>query len=89
MYKLKFTSTFEADFKKLDRRIAKNILAKIYWLSNNLEQARIKAVAFIPKLNGLKKYRVSDWRFFFWLDNREKTIILYGVEHRKLAYRKF
>ena len=90
MYKLKFTPTFEGDFKKLDRHIAKNILAKIYWLSENLKQTKIENVAFVPRgLKGLKKYRIGDWRIFFWLDNKDKMIILYGIEHRKSAYKNF
>lgn len=89
MYKIKFTPTFEEDLKKLDRHIAKRIIEKIDWLAKN-PKALGAPVKYLPKtLKGLRKYRVGDWRILFWLDQRNKMIILYGAEHRGSIYERF
>lgn len=90
MYQIQFTPEFERDFKKLDRHIAKKILDRVYWLSENMESVKIGEVAFVPKdLSGLKKYRFGDWRLLFWLDRKDRAMVLYGIEHRKSIYRRF
>ena len=89
MYQIKITSTFDKDFKKLDRQVTKRIIKKIELLAKNPELLRYP-VKYLPKdLDGLQKYRVGDWRILFWVDHKNKEIILYGVEHRKSIYKRF
>lgn len=38
-------------------------------------------------LVGVRKYRVGDYRVFFWLTPSRRILTLYGVEHRRSAYR--
>ena len=89
MYQIKTTPTFDKDIKKLDRQIAKRIIKKIELLAKNPKLLRY-SVKYLPKdLEGLQKYRIGDWRILFWIDHKKKEIILYGVDHRKLIYKKF
>ncbi len=88
MYKLTSTLSFEEDVRRLDRPVAKRILDKLEHLANNPSLA--KPVQYLPKdLQGLQKYRVGDWRVFFWLNHKAKEIVLYGVKHRSLVYNRF
>ena len=85
MHKIVYTATFQKDFKKLDNFIAKRICDKL------LEFARkpynIKPLQYSSKdLPNLCKLRVGDWRVLFWMDNGNKSIILYTVEHRSRIY---
>jgi mRNA interferase RelE/StbE len=33
------------------------------------------------------RYRVAEWRFFYEVDETEKTVFLVAADHRKQAYR--
>jgi mRNA interferase RelE/StbE len=89
MYQIKFTPTFDKDFKKLDRQVAKRIIQKIEYLASHPELLKFP-IKYLPKeLEGLQKYRIGDWRIYFWVDHKKKEIVLYGVEHRKEAYKRF
>lgn len=86
MYKIVYTKTFEKDFKKLDNFIAKTISEKILKTAQN--PYSIKALKYSPKnLPNLCKIRIGDWRVLFWIDNTEKIITLYAIEHRSKIYR--
>lgn len=88
MYKLTYTESFERDLERLDRTVAKRILSKLDYLADNPELAQ--QVAYLPKdLEGLCKYRVGDWRVFFWKEDKAKELVLYGVRHRREAYKLF
>ncbi len=42
----------------------------------------------LPKdLAGLHKYRIGAYRVLFWVNRSERTLTLYGVEHRRSIYR--
>lgn len=89
MYRIKTTPTFDRDIKKLDRQIAKRIIKKIEWLASQSKLPDL-SVKYLPKnLEGLQKYRIGDWRILFWVDEKKKEIILYGVAHRKEIYKRF
>jgi mRNA interferase RelE/StbE len=45
----------------------------------------------IKRLKGYQpltwRYRVADWRFFYEIDEKKKTVYLIAAHHRKEAYR--
>jgi len=85
-YRLVPTKTFENSLRKLDRAIAKRILQKLAELEN--DSRGIMPMNFIPKgLEGLRKYKVGEWRGVLWRDETRKEIKLYTVKHRKDAYK--
>jgi mRNA interferase RelE/StbE len=89
MYQVKVTPTFEKDVKKLDSQIAKRIIQKIEYLAKNPKDLS-SPIKYLPKeLEGLRKFRIGDWRVYFWINDQKKEIILYGVEHRAKAYKRF
>ena len=88
MYSLRTTPDFSRDLKKLDSSVAKRILNKLDYLAKNPKLA--ESLEYLPKdLEGLKKFRVGDWRVLFWLDENNKAIVLYGVDHRGSVYKRF
>jgi len=89
MYRLETTPDFDKDFKAIGRDVANRISKKPEWLSQNPEALRFPLKHAPKDLQGLQKYRVGDYRVFFWVDHNEKKIILYGIEHRRSAYDKF
>ena len=89
MYRLETTPDFERDLKTLERDIAQRISKKLEWLSQNPEALRFPLKHAPKDLKGIQKYRVGDYRVFFWVDHNKKAIILYGIEHRRSAYDKF
>jgi len=49
---------------------------------------------FGPNIKRLKswepptwRYRVGEWRFFYEVDDRDKTVLLVAADHRRQAYR--
>lgn len=38
-------------------------------------------------LAGLHKYRIGAYRLLFWVNRSQRILTLYGVEHRRSAYR--
>lgn len=89
MFILRATSFFEKDIKKLDQHIAKRVIEKLEFLAAH-DEIPGQLVAHVPKeLIGLRKYRIGDWRVLFWIDQRKKEMILYGIEHRGSIYRRF
>lgn len=87
MYKIEATRSFEEDLAKLDRKVAFFVLEKIEWIAAHPEVARYPLRHMPEDLYGLHKYRMGDWRVFFWVDHKEQRIVLYRVLHRREAYR--
>ena len=86
-YRVEVTPEFEEDLARLDPVIARRILRKIDWLAARPEAIPAPMKHLPRDLAGLRKYRVGDYRVFFWLNQSRRALTLYGVEHRRSAYR--
>ena len=87
MYKIETTPTFEKDIKSISREVAARIINKIEWLAGHPELLRF-SLKHLPKgLKNLQKYRIGNWRILFWVNHQNRTVTLYGVEHRRQVYR--
>ncbi|MHA1839590.1 MAG: type II toxin-antitoxin system RelE family toxin [Candidatus Ranarchaeia archaeon] len=82
-YTLKSTSRFEKDLRNLNlqmrRRIDKAILelAKTPRLGKPLH----------GMLAGKWSLRIEDYRIIYTVEESEKTVLLYTVQHRRTVYR--
>jgi mRNA interferase RelE/StbE len=86
-YRVEVTPEFEKDLARLDPETASRIRTKIGWLAGHPE-AFPAPMKHLPRdLAGLRKYRIGDYRVFFWLTPSRRILTLYGVEHRRSAYR--
>jgi len=86
-YRVEVTPEFEQDLARLDPVTARRILRKIDWLAARPEAIPAPMKHLPRDLAGLRKYRVGDYRVFFWLSASRQVLTLYGVEHRRSAYR--
>lgn len=87
MLKIVYTKIFEKDLSRLDSTVAKRIILKISELG--LDSHNFQFLGYSPKgMEKLCKLRVGDYRVLFWVDNKEKIITLYSVEHRNKIYKK-
>lgn len=85
-YRLIPTATFERSLARLDRPIARRIAVKLTKLEETIRG--VLPLSFTPKgLEGLRKFKVGEWRVFLWADETKKEITLYAVWHRKEAYK--
>ena len=86
-YRLEVTPEFERDLARLDDQTRDRILTKVEWLAAHPEAIPAPLKHMPRDLVGLRKCRVSDYRVFFWLTPSRGILTLYGVEHRRSAYR--
>ncbi len=82
-YTVQLERVAQRELKKLTRENLKRILVKL----NELE--REPRTGDIKKLRGFNGYRlrVGDYRILFTIDDKEQTVKVYRVKHRKQAYR--
>lgn len=72
------------DLKKLDRKIAINIINKV---SNYLANDPIHiGKPLSGNFNGLMRYRFGDYRIIYIINHSEIVIEIIRIEHRKNIY---
>jgi mRNA-degrading endonuclease RelE of RelBE toxin-antitoxin system len=86
-YRVEVTPEFERDLAHLAPETARRILKKIEWLAARPETIPAPMKHLPRDLAGLRKYRIGDYRGVFWLRPSRHVLTLYGVEHRRSAYR--
>lgn len=87
MYKIFTTPTFRDGFAKLENNVSTRIKKKLKHLAKNPKLA--KKLSYAPDyLKGLCKYRIGEWRVLFWVEEKEKKVVLYAVAHRDKIYKK-
>lgn len=85
-YEIRLLKSTVKDLEKLDKIIAKRIIARINWLSENF--GLIKLIPLKGELNGLFKLREGDYRIIFEVIHAEKIIIIHAVGYRRDIYKK-
>jgi mRNA interferase RelE/StbE len=89
-YQVKILSLAEADLDSLDPGIRERILNRIVWLGENAEAViHHRLVAMRDELQGLCRFRVGDYRIFYWVHPQTRILRVYRVQHRREAYREF
>jgi len=81
--KIEWTEAAARDLEKLDTPIARRILKKLTWFSNNFQ-----SVVPEPLSGGFKgtfKLRIGDWRAVYTLES--DTIVIQSISHRSDIYR--
>ena len=85
MYKVTFTPQAEADLSKMDVAVAKRIVDKIEWLSQNVENIKMEPLR--GKFSGQNKLRVGDWRIIYSVEYPAQIITIYAIDHRSKIYK--
>ncbi len=73
--------------KKLDRHVAKRIIAKLREISQ-LEDPRSTGKALVGNLAGLWRYRVGDYQIVCDIEDEVLLILVVDVAHRSKVYKR-
>jgi len=79
MYRPIYSNHFEKEFKKFPKKEQVKILEKIEFVSENPRQFSIKLETTNPTVYRL---RAGEYRIFFGLNDKEKTMKIVKVERR-------
>lgn len=85
-YTARFLEAALHDLSRLDKPVARRILARIEWLVANFESLTAESLA--GDLNGLYKLRVGDYRVIYEVLRYERILVVHNVGHRREVYRK-
>ncbi len=87
MYEVKFTEQALRSLRKLDKQIARLILAWIEKHLDGCEDPRVKGKALTNDRTGVWRYRVGDYRILANIKDHELLILVVDAGHRKDIYR--
>lgn len=83
MPKIEWTGDALGDLQKLDKPIAKRILNKISWFSQNFDNITPEPLSAVFK--GTFKFRMGDWRVVYTIEM--DVIVIQAIDHRRDVYR--
>lgn len=86
-FEISQTAVFEEALRRLDRPVARRILARLYALSE-LEDPRVRCKPLVGPLVGLWRLRVDDYRLILDIRRGELVIIALDVGHRSSVYHR-
>lgn len=81
---VKATPRFVKNLDKLGAVIKRRILGKASELADDPYEGKMLK----GELSGLFSLRVGDYRVIYWIDEKEGTIWLVNVGHRKRVYKR-
>lgn len=87
-YKVQFKKSAVKQLKKLDTQTARLIKN---WVIKNLvdtEDPTQHGKVLTGNLKGIWRYRVGDYRLFAEIEDKEVTIVIFEVAHRREIYKK-
>lgn len=84
MVSIKWEKSATTDLDAIDFSIAKKIVAKISWLSENYENIVPELLHY--DLKGIYKLRVGDYRVLYQIS--AEIIVIKMVDHRKHIYKR-
>jgi len=85
IYSVRILKSASRELEALDKQVAKRIVAKIQWLSENLES--LKPTALKGELSGLFKLREGDFRIIYQILHKERIVVIHAIGHRREIYR--
>jgi mRNA interferase RelE/StbE len=83
MYDIELKSSVEKDLKKIAKSQIARILNKI---SEVLSKDPEKGKALKDNLEGLYSYRIGDYRVIYSIIEKDKTVLILRIGHRKDVY---
>lgn len=86
-WKIEIDKGVQRSMKKLDRNVAKRIIAKLREISQ-LEDPRSTGKALVGNLTGLWRYRVGDYRIVCDIEDEVLLILVIDVAHRSKVYKR-
>lgn len=85
-WRIEIDKDVQRSMKKLDRQVAKRIVAKLREISQ-LEDPRSKGKGLTENKSGLWRYMVGDYRIVADIEDDVLVILVVDVDHRSRVYR--
>lgn len=85
MYNVRILENASRDLARMDKPVARRIVERVNWLSENLNQIRPEALR--GDLIGFYKFRIGNYRVIYEIIHEEKTIVIHAIGHRREIYR--
>lgn len=86
-WRIEIDKDVQRSMKKLDKQIAKRIVAKLHEISQ-LEDPRSMGKALTGNLAGVWRYRVGDYRILCDINDGRLVILVVDVAHRREVYKR-
>ena len=83
MAEVRWTKEALSDLKNLDKTVAKRIVKKVSWFSENFDNITPETLS--GEFAGALKFWVGDWRIIYKIENQ--IITIYSVGHRREVYK--
>ena len=88
MYKVKVTSDFEKQFKKLDHSVQEMVSKWIKKHLINTDNPRAQGKPLAANLKNYWRYRIGDYRLLAEIQDKELVILAVNIAHRSTIYKK-
>lgn len=85
-YAIQSTKRASDELEQLDTSIARRIVPRLRWLSENLDS--INPQALTGDLAGLYKFRVGEYRVVYEILRDRRIIVIHGIGHRRDIYKR-
>ncbi len=85
MYKLYFTESAINDLAKLDKPIAQRIFNKLNWYAKNFMSITLDSLS--GSFKDKYKFRIGDYRAVYTINEKEKSILIHMIDHRREIYK--
>ncbi len=91
MLQIRLLDSAEDDLKKLDKRVAKRVVNKLFWLAENFYS--LKPESLSGDLSDFFKLRVGDYRVIYAVldeseaDKEELILLIHKIGHRREVYK--
>jgi mRNA interferase RelE/StbE len=85
MYQLRILDAAARELAALDRQVSSRVAKRVRWLAENLDS--IKPQSLSGELSDFYKLRVGDYRVVYQILNREQTVVVHAIGHRREIYR--
>ncbi|MFP4642348.1 MAG: type II toxin-antitoxin system RelE family toxin [Chloroflexota bacterium] len=83
MVEIEWTGRAINDLEKLDKPVARRVVRKLDWFSNNFERTVPEPLG--GQLKGAFKLRVGDWRVIYTVE--DNVIVVQFIGHRREIYK--
>ena len=86
MYTVRILKDATRELERLDKSIGQRVVQRINWLAENFD--KIRPLPLKGPLAGLYKLREGDYRIIYQPLQKEKTIFVHSIGHRRNVYRQ-
>jgi mRNA interferase RelE/StbE len=84
---IKYTEIAAKQIKKLDKTIAKKILQYLSVRVAKQKDPTLLGKPLLHNKSGLWRYRIDDYRIICKIENKQLTVLVLRIGHRKEIYR--